>query len=460
MSSKEHFIEGWNFIQTLGEGAYGEVKLAVNTKGEKVAVKTINLFPYSTKLVSDPNPGIHDIEMFIKKETAIHKALRCKNIIRFFGMRKEIDLMHVYIFLEYVSGGELFDRIEPDIGIPRPQARDYFTQLINGIDYIHEKGITHRDIKPENILFDSENVLKICDFGLATMFRFQGKERKLTRRCGTISYVAPEVMDPPYYAIPAELWSCGIVLFCMLFGQLPWDQPNPRDPYYDSWITGRGRYQENSPLNQIEKEEFSILQGLLAVSPQNRFTIENIRQHKWFTNQEINLSSVEPNPSNFHDTVSIVSACSQPSFGFVSIQSDGYSFQREAFFSQPINLDEVYLGTQFATQTHSADQNYDSLTKRLTRIFFQANMKSTINSLLKLLSKLGLAAKQNADHSNACIRVCAIDSKAQPLQFNLLVYCFEEATTMVEFRRTRGDALEFKRKFKLIEHALKSTMST
>ena len=85
--------------------------------------------------------------------------------------------------------------------------------------YLHNRGVAHRDIKPENLLLTDNDILKLSDFGMATVFRHQGKERLLERRCGTTAYCAPEILlKPQYNAEPADLWSCGIVLVAMVTG--------------------------------------------------------------------------------------------------------------------------------------------------------------------------------------------------------------------------------------------------
>lgn len=108
--------------------------------------------------------------------------------------------------------------IEPDIGMPVWEAQKYFRQLISGVEYLHSRGVTHRDLKPENLLLDNNDNLKISDFGLATIFSMQGKERLLEKKCGTLPYVAPEVLVRSYHAEPADVWSCGIILVALLAG--------------------------------------------------------------------------------------------------------------------------------------------------------------------------------------------------------------------------------------------------
>lgn len=164
-------VGSWEFANVLGEGAYGEVKLAINSKTQETrAVKIISL-----NLINDKNS--------IQKEVLIHKSLNNENIIKFYSSFQHLDKF--YIILEYASGGELFDRIEPDFGMNVELAHKYFTQLIYGVEYLHSKGIVHRDIKPENLLLNDFDQIKIADFGLATLFQYRGNERLLTSPCGT-----------------------------------------------------------------------------------------------------------------------------------------------------------------------------------------------------------------------------------------------------------------------------------
>ena len=95
------------------------------------------------------------------------------NVVQCYGSRTLDNHSRRFIFLEYCSGGELFDRIEPEVGMPEHQAQEYFKQLICGLEYLHQRGVSHRDIKPENLLLTENDVLKISDFGMATVFRHQ-----------------------------------------------------------------------------------------------------------------------------------------------------------------------------------------------------------------------------------------------------------------------------------------------
>lgn len=102
--------------------------------------------------------------------------------------------------------------------MPVCQAQRYFKQLISAVEYLHSKGVAHRDLKPENLLLDEHDNLKVSDFGMATVYRLHGKERSLENKCGTLPYVAPEVLSGFYHAEPADIWSCGIILVALLTG--------------------------------------------------------------------------------------------------------------------------------------------------------------------------------------------------------------------------------------------------
>ncbi|CAG0882110.1 unnamed protein product [Cyprideis torosa] len=262
----EDDLTGVSFCQLL------HVKLIVNDRGEPLAMKSIDLS--RTIAAADS----------VLKETRCLKALSHENIIRFIGQRKDKNMQ--YIFLEYAPGGELFDRIEPDVGMPEGEARRLFLQLINGVDYMHSRGIAHRDLKPENLLLDAHDNLKITDFGFATLFRHNGVERKLDKRCGTIQYVAPEVLAGSYHGQPADIWSCGIILVAMLSGELPWDQPLSNCESYRSWREQHTSLLSVSPWSRLPTFAFPLLRKILCHSPVRRMTIQQIKAHPWAKKKE------------------------------------------------------------------------------------------------------------------------------------------------------------------------------
>ncbi|KAK3605763.1 hypothetical protein CHS0354_033966 [Potamilus streckersoni] len=411
MSNVTAFVEGWDFVQTLGEGAYGEVKLAVNTQTlEAVAVKIINL------------ERVPQAEENVRKEVCVHRMLDHENVIKFFGHRKDDKIQ--YIFLEYASGGELFDKIEPDVGMPEAEAHRYFKDLLSGVEYLHTRGVTHRDLKPENLLLTVNDVLKISDFGLATVFRYQGKERLLEKCCGTVPYVAPEVMlRKPYNAEPSDIWSCAVILVALLAGELPWDEPTYICQEYCDWKDCKIT---QSPWTKIDNLALSLLRKLLVENPSKRYTLEQIQKHQWFnkkfSKQNAGLSrTLSSSPSDspsgkrpfkrrcssqypsspVHDKDRVAS--SQPELSHQqrdcqgdSIATTGVDLAPVFSFSQPVHPDHMLLSSQFQGTPGASQTPMQQLVRRMTRFFVKTDKSETLKLLDDALSGYGYSCKHNS----------------------------------------------------------------
>uniref|UniRef100_A0A8C2WWD1 Serine/threonine-protein kinase Chk1 n=1 Tax=Cyclopterus lumpus TaxID=8103 RepID=A0A8C2WWD1_CYCLU len=386
------FVQDWDLVQTLGEGAYGEVRLLVNRQTEEaVAVKVID------------TSQAKECAENVKKEVCVHKMLNHTNIVRFFGHRKEGTTM--YLFLEYCTGGELFDRIEPDLGMVEKEAHRLFQQLIAAVEYLHGVGITHRDIKPENILLDDKDNLKLTDFGLATMFRFKGRERLLSRLCGTLPYVAPELLgQAEYKAQPADIWACGIVLTAMLAGELPWDQPTESCQEYSDWLQKKTYL---SPWKKIQPMPLSLLSKLLLASPDARITIADIQKDRWFTQGRSVLSSLcqlvcivfvpvisrTSSPLRSDDRMQFSS--SQPDFaagGWEAMLIIGQS-EGQVSFSQPTKPEHMLLGSQLLGTPGASQSQWQRLVRRMTRFFTTVNADVSLSALKDACDGLSLGFK-------------------------------------------------------------------
>ncbi|XP_042553625.1 serine/threonine-protein kinase Chk1-like [Dipodomys spectabilis] len=261
------FCGDWDLVKTLGKGTYGKVQLVVNRATKQaVAVKILDM----KRARNSPEN--------IKKEICINQMLNHENVLKFYGHRREGNMR--YLFLEYCSGGDLFDRIQPDIGMPEEDAQRFFHQLMAGLFYLHGIGIAHRDIKPENLLLDKRDNLKICDFGLATVFRHKNCERFLTNMCGTLPYVAPELLKrEECHAEPVDVWSCGIVLTAMLAGDLPWEEPSDSCPEYCDW---KEKKTYLKPWKKIDSAPLALIQKILVENPTARITIQDIQKDRWY----------------------------------------------------------------------------------------------------------------------------------------------------------------------------------
>ncbi|CAG7786520.1 unnamed protein product [Allacma fusca] len=448
------FIEEWFIEQTLGEGAFGEVKLLVNKKTkDEVALKIINL---------QLHPDAADT---VRKEVQIHKLLDHDNIIRFYGSRKEGPIE--YIFLEYASGGELFDRIEPDCGMDANKAQNYFQQLINGVDYLHKLGIAHRDLKPENILLDGSDRIKISDFGFATVFRIRGRDRLLDKRCGTLPYVAPEVLKGNYKAPPADIWSCGIILVALLAGELPWDKPSNDCHEFMKWKTGDMCC---LPWTKLDIKALSFVKRLLCPSAGRRITMDLIMAHPWLSKKSsglgtkggygiqlakkiasgLNLSGREDD-SIIHLCLSQPEARKEDEVDCHFDQSSNDHHRRNPIFSfsQPAGerVDDFFIGSQLGSQ--AANTQSPPITrwvKRLTRFCVTTTLDKTIHEVTEILDDIGFQWKLG-NSSGPCITVSTVDKRKNLLVFKAHVIEMGNRMVLLDFRLSRGDGLEFKRNF-------------
>ena len=208
----------------------------------------------------------------VRREINILKRIRHPHIIR---MYEVIDSpTDIFLVMEYVSGGELFDYIVQSGRLKREEARRFFQQIISGLNCCHRHGIVHRDLKPENLLLDANNNIKIADFGLANMMS-DGDFLKTS--CGSPNYAAPEVISGNLYAGPeVDVWSSGVILYALLCGSLPFDDENITALFKK---IKEGKYSLPSFLSKGARD---ILKRILTVHPIKRATIDLIMKHEWY----------------------------------------------------------------------------------------------------------------------------------------------------------------------------------
>lgn len=249
--------------KTLGVGSFGKVKLGQHEKcGQKVAVKILN------------RKKIHFLGMSIKvkREIELLKIFIHPHIIRLF------EIIHtksdIFMVTEYINGGELFDYIIENGRLTESESRRFFQQMISGIEYCHRKMVVHRDLKPENLLLDSHLNIKIADFGLSNIVQ-DGIFLKTS--CGSPNYAAPEVISGrPYLGPEVDIWSCGIIMYALLCGSLPFDDENI--PNLFKKIRG-GIYILPSYLTDLSRD---LIAKMLITNPLLRISITEIREHHWF----------------------------------------------------------------------------------------------------------------------------------------------------------------------------------
>jgi 5'-AMP-activated protein kinase catalytic alpha subunit len=167
--------------------------------------------------------------------------------------------------MEYVPSGELYNLIERRGRLPESEARKYFQQIISAIEYCHDHGVSHRDIKPENILVDNEKNIKVGDFGLSNYMK-DGEFFKTS--CGSPNYAAPEVISGLTYCGPeVDIWSCGVVLYALLSGYLPFDESNI------SALFSKIKSANYTIPTQFSEDSKDLIQRMLNPDPIGRITI-------------------------------------------------------------------------------------------------------------------------------------------------------------------------------------------
>ncbi|XBW37654.1 hypothetical protein QEN19_003235 [Hanseniaspora menglaensis] len=292
-SNQQHFsqidplpkLKNVDLFQTLGQGAFAFVKKAkLKQPGSQVfAIKFIHLNTSRKYGLSNDD---------IAKEVIIHE--RCSkndNIIKV--LTCDLNQKYMWICLELAEGGDLFDKIEPDLGISDNElVRFYFKQLINAIQYLHlECGVAHRDLKPENILLDSDGNLKLADFGLATVFKNNKNEVKRSFDIvGSPPYMAPDLLNQRqgYFSWKSDIWSCGILLFVLLTGTTPWYEPTSKDMWYSNFVEQESKVIEGS-WSRVNMDELSLLRKILQPESEDRIDLMGIKKHPWF-NQSVSFA--------------------------------------------------------------------------------------------------------------------------------------------------------------------------
>lgn len=265
---------------TLGQGEFGKVKLGWRKDGkqpEQVAIKLIK---------KDTVPPKSSRETKVFREINALKILTHPNIVRLEQVMQ--NEKYIGIVLEYASGGELFDHILQNRYLKDSVACRLFAQLVSGVHYLHSKGIVHRDLKLENLLLDKHKNIIITDFGFANSFRNDGTsfDDMMKTSCGSPCYAAPElvVSDEKYVGRKVDVWSCGVILYAMLAGYLPFDD-DPANPDGDN-ISQLYKYITTTPLTfpeYIQPMPRDLLRRILVPDPLKRIDLNAIRCHSWLS---------------------------------------------------------------------------------------------------------------------------------------------------------------------------------
>lgn len=265
----EELYKHYEVKEKLGAGSFATVKRAIR-KADKheFAIKIIK----KSKLNPEELAVVHD-------EVEIMHRISHENCVQLYEMYE--SKKKVFMVLELLTGGELFDRIVAKGSYSEKEASDLIKSITLAMKYLHGIGIVHRDLKPENLIYASlkkDSAIKITDFGLA---KFRQEDKTMSTACGTPGYVAPEVLKNEPYGAPVDLWSLGVILYILLCGFPPFYHESTAALYKQ---IKKGQYEFPAPYwTDISDSAKNLVSGLLTVDPKKRLTPQGVLEHPWIS---------------------------------------------------------------------------------------------------------------------------------------------------------------------------------
>ncbi|KAB5540712.1 hypothetical protein DKX38_013686 [Salix brachista] len=413
--------------RTIGEGTFAKVKFARNSEtGEPVALKILD----KEKVLK------HKMAEQIKREVATMKRIKHPNVVRLYEVMG--SKTKIFIVLEFVTGGELFDKIVNHGRMREDEARGYFHQLINAVDYCHSRGVFHRDLKPENLLLNANGNLKVSDFGLSALSQQVRDDGLLHTTCGTPNYVAPEVLnDRGYDGATADLWSCGVILFVLLAGYLPFDDSNLMNLY-----------------RKISAAEFTcppwlsfgamkLITRILDPNPMTRITISEILVDEWFKKGYKTPVFEEKEDTNLDDVEAVF--------------KDSESLNQENHVTEKKEEEQPTAMNAFQLISMSKGLNLGNLFdgeqefKRETRFTCKCPASEIIHKIEEAAKPLGF----DVHKKNYKMRLKKVKAGRKG-NLNVATEIFQMAPSlhMVEVRKAKGDTLEFHKFYKHLSTCL------
>ncbi|XP_030748715.1 calcium/calmodulin-dependent protein kinase type 1-like [Sitophilus oryzae] len=274
--------EKYSLKDVLGTGAFSTVRIAESKTrpGEMYAVKIID------------KKALKGKEDSLENEIKVLRRLKHPNIVQLLETFE--DKSRVFLVMELVTGGELFDRIVEKGSYTEKDASDLIRQVLEAVDYMHEQGVVHRDLKPENLLYyspDEDSKIMISDFGLSKM----EESGIMATACGTPGYVAPEVLAQKPYGKAVDVWSIGVISYILLCGYPPFYDENDANLFAQIL---KGEYEFHSPYwDDISESAKEFISSLMTVNVEQRFTCKQALAHPW-------ISGNAAGTKNIHGTVS------------------------------------------------------------------------------------------------------------------------------------------------------------
>ncbi|GBG29706.1 Protein kinase, putative [Hondaea fermentalgiana] len=283
---KESFHSVYDLGDTLGRGNYSVVKKATR--------KTDPSTVYAVKCIKESSLTHEDREA-LKVETTILKGIDSPHIVKLLGFYHEPSEKLFYIVMEFVGGGELFDRIIAKEYYSEADAQKLVRTIADAIKYCHDRGVVHRDLKPENILLtskDDDDSIKIADFGFAKQYDTSSDDA-LSTSCGTPGYVAPEILNGQKYGKEVDMWSFGVIIYILLCGYPPFHHENQRELFRQ--IRSANFKFDEEYWSEVSNSAKDLVSKLLIVDRTKRLTIDQLLEHPWLVDKakDTNLTDTQ-----------------------------------------------------------------------------------------------------------------------------------------------------------------------
>eukprot|EP00834_Sanchytrium_tribonematis_P004878 NODE_264_length_11354_cov_1.067170.p3 type:complete len:434 gc:universal NODE_264_length_11354_cov_1.067170:4469-5770(+) len=277
-------VANYELLDELGYGNFSKVKLARHVRtNQYVAIKIMQ----KSKIGKDS----------LQKAGREIKVMRLLNHPHIVKLDEVIETTtHLYLILEYCSGGDIFDYIELNGKLNESESRKFFKQIVSAIEYCHGRHVLHRDLKLENLLLDDHMNIKVADFGFTNTYK---KDRKLLTSCGSPPYAAPELfLGKPYYGPEIDVWSLGVVLFAMSCGNLPFSGKNIQEIRREV-LRGKVAYPKHLTDDCVD-----LISRILVPDPQLRYNLNDIKNHIWMN--QLDGKECVPDSKNCKSTVSSI----------------------------------------------------------------------------------------------------------------------------------------------------------
>lgn len=405
-------LQKYELGRLLGHGTFAKVYHARNIRtSQGVAIKMID----KEKVFK---VGLIDQ---IKREVSVMRLVRHPNIVQLYEVMASKS--KIYFVLEYVKGGELFNKVLKG-KIKEDVSRKYFQQLISAVDFCHSRGVYHRDLKPENLLLDDNGNLKVSDFGLSALAESKKQDGLLHTTCGTPAYVAPEVINRKGYdGAKADIWSCGVILFVLMAGYLPFHEPNLMEMYKKI-----GKAEFKFP-NWFPSDVRKLISRILDPNPATRISIRKITENSWFR-KGFNANQMK---------------CEAESEEFVSLDINAAFISSEEEKQEavkPINLnafDIISLSSGFDLSGLFEEADC----KRKARFTSFKTASAIITKLEDVAKRLRLKVKKKDE---GVLRMEGVkEGRKGILGVDLEIFEVTPSFHMVEISKSNGDTLEYQK---------------